>query len=242
MSDEPKAEQCEPPPTDGTGEGMHIHKPKAAHSLREFMSEISVIVVGVLIALALEQAVEAWRWHEKVEVVRASITAELGNDRARWEANIRGIPCALGVVDRLDRWASDGSLTASRPDNSKLRDLLSLYWMHSTNWNLATASQALDHFPVKEQLALASLYDGIVHREVDLERETELTERAQTLVPLANDAEHRRDLRAVLGNIRSNLGVVMDEDAYMKRHFNVVGVKADRSDFESDYSGHGCVN
>ena len=30
---------------------MHIHKPKAAHSLREFLSEIGVIVVGIAIAL-----------------------------------------------------------------------------------------------------------------------------------------------------------------------------------------------
>jgi hypothetical protein len=38
---------------------MHIHKPKAPHGLGEFVREIGVIVCGVLIAIALEQAVEA---------------------------------------------------------------------------------------------------------------------------------------------------------------------------------------
>ena len=221
---------------------MHFHLPKPLHGWRAFVGEVAIIVLGVLIALAGEQMVEAWRWHEKVGVVRASIMDELANDRARWEANIRGVPCALRVIDRLDRWAANGAPAAATPNSAILRDQLSFFWMHSANWNLATASQALDHFPVTEQLALASLYDGIVHREVELERESDLTERVQTLVPLANDAEQRRDLRAALGNLRSNIGVVMDEDAYMKRHFNAVGVKPDRSDFEGDFSGNGCVN
>jgi hypothetical protein len=38
---------------------MDIHKPKPIHNFREFLSEIGVIVCGVLIALILEQAVEA---------------------------------------------------------------------------------------------------------------------------------------------------------------------------------------
>jgi hypothetical protein len=221
---------------------MHVHLPKPLHGWRAFVGEVAIIVLGVLIALGGEQLVESWRWHEKVGVVRTSITGELANDRARWEANVRGVPCALGVIDRLDRWAAEGAPAASAPDASMLRDRLSFFWMHSANWNLATASQALDHFPVDEQLALGSLYDGIVHREVELERETDLTERVQTLVPLASDAEQRRDLRAALGNLKSNIGVVVDEDAYMKRHFNAVGVKPDRSDFEADYASNGCVH
>jgi len=42
---------------------MHIHKPKALHGLREFLGEIGVIVCGVLIAIALDQTVEALRHH-----------------------------------------------------------------------------------------------------------------------------------------------------------------------------------
>lgn len=46
---------------------MHIHKPKPLHGVREFSSEISVIVVGILIALGLEQTVESLHWRHKVE-------------------------------------------------------------------------------------------------------------------------------------------------------------------------------
>jgi hypothetical protein len=37
---------------------MHVHKPKAAHGLREFLSEIAILVIGILIALSAEQVVE----------------------------------------------------------------------------------------------------------------------------------------------------------------------------------------
>ena len=55
----------------GAGDDMHIHKPKATHGLREFLSEISVIVVGVLIALALEQGVE---WLHRRHIVAEAET------------------------------------------------------------------------------------------------------------------------------------------------------------------------
>jgi hypothetical protein len=45
---------------------MDIHKPKPVHGWREFLNEIGVIVIGVLVALAAEQIVEALHHHEMV--------------------------------------------------------------------------------------------------------------------------------------------------------------------------------
>ncbi len=56
---------------------MDIHKPKAAHSFREFLIEIGTITCGILIALGLEQAVEAIHWAEKVHEAREAIHQEL---------------------------------------------------------------------------------------------------------------------------------------------------------------------
>lgn len=56
---------------------MEIHTPKAAHSWREFLTEIGTIICGILIALSLEQAVEALHWREKVEHGRARLAGEL---------------------------------------------------------------------------------------------------------------------------------------------------------------------
>jgi hypothetical protein len=56
---------------------MEIHKPKPIHNLRELASEIGVIVVGILIALGLEQAVESYHSHEGARAAEAAIVAEL---------------------------------------------------------------------------------------------------------------------------------------------------------------------
>jgi len=56
---------------------MDVHKPKPAHNWREFLSEIGTIVCGILIALGLEQAVEAAHWSEKVTEAKEAIHREL---------------------------------------------------------------------------------------------------------------------------------------------------------------------
>ena len=44
-----------------------IHKVKPVHGWREFLGEVGIIVLGVLIALALEQSVEWFHWRHKVD-------------------------------------------------------------------------------------------------------------------------------------------------------------------------------
>ena len=51
---------------------MDIHKPKPWHNVREFLKEYAIIVVGVLTALAAEQAVEWLHWQHEVEVAVAA--------------------------------------------------------------------------------------------------------------------------------------------------------------------------
>jgi hypothetical protein len=50
---------------------MNIHLPKLLHGWREFAGEVGIIVLGVLIALGLEQVVEELNWHART---RASVS------------------------------------------------------------------------------------------------------------------------------------------------------------------------
>jgi uncharacterized membrane protein len=56
---------------------MHVHMPKPLHGWREFLNEITIIVLGVLIALALEQAVSWMHDRASAEETRASIRGEI---------------------------------------------------------------------------------------------------------------------------------------------------------------------
>lgn len=217
---------------------MHFHLPKPLHGWRELAGEVGIIVIGVLIALGAEQVVEEWRWNQKVAVVRKSLMGELANDRARWEFDMVTAKCANRQIDKLDLWAQAGvSSTPPRGVSVKPGDF---FWMHSANWNLATGSQTLDHFPIDEQLAFASLYDGIAHRQVDIVTASDLGERVQGLIPVATDAEGRRQLRAALGMLKMRIAALTSNNAYMTRHFDAVGVKPDRSDFSADIHSLSC--
>ena len=113
--------------------------------------------------------------------------------------------------------------------------------MHSANWNLATASQTLDHFPIDEQLAFAALYDGVTHRQVDIQGASDLSDRVRATLPLASDSQGRRELRSTLAALNSKVSALLSNEGYMKRHFDAVRVKPDRSDFVADFTGATCA-
>ena len=219
---------------------MHVHVPKPLHGWRQFAGEVGIIVLGVLIALAAQQVAEDWSWRQKVEVVRQSLMGELANDRARWELDLQEAKCALQEAGPLESWARAGSsdsriaapvLTVTAP---------SLFTMHTTNWTLAANSQTLDHFPMREQLAFAALYAGLVNRQRSIDQASDAINRIETLTPLASDAQGRRELLETIGQLKvSTHGMIYNEN-YMKRHFDAVGVKADASDFAADISKSGC--
>ena len=59
---------------------MEIHKPKPIHNWREFLKEYAIIVLGVLTALSLEQAVENWREHRQYQEARQAMFDELSGN------------------------------------------------------------------------------------------------------------------------------------------------------------------
>ena len=68
---------------------MDVHIPTTPHSWRDLAKEVAIIVLGVLIALVAEQALE---WRSKVAAAEAAIRAELGSDdgpqvRSRYALN-----------------------------------------------------------------------------------------------------------------------------------------------------------
>jgi hypothetical protein len=72
---------------------MHIHLPKPLHGWREFLGEVGIIVVGVVIALGLEQVVETIHWHDKAEQATSALRDEVGFNFVRAAELVVASPC-----------------------------------------------------------------------------------------------------------------------------------------------------
>jgi hypothetical protein len=82
---------------------MDIHKPKPWRGWPEFVKEIGTIVIGVLIALGAEQAVEAWHWAEVVQEAKHSIHDELALASVFGEERRARQPCIDAYLESLAR-------------------------------------------------------------------------------------------------------------------------------------------
>ncbi len=113
---EPAAEAPAAPPPEEPK--MEIHKPKPVHNWREFLVELGTITLGVMIALAAEQAVEGWREHRQYQTDREAVRTELGLQfmLMRRLPDRRTVACAAHQLDEvsalLDR--AKAHLAASR--------------------------------------------------------------------------------------------------------------------------------
>jgi len=81
---------------------MHFHLPKPLHRWRELIGEVGIIVVGVLIALAAEQVVEAIHWHEKVQAAERNIDFEINVQLNSAEETVALSACAQPFFDALE--------------------------------------------------------------------------------------------------------------------------------------------
>jgi hypothetical protein len=90
---------------------MHFHLPKPLHGWREFAGEVGVIVLGVLIALAAEQVVEAAHRQQEGAAADQAIRSELEFNLGRLRSRMEIHSCVHRRIDEiqalLDKAADD---------------------------------------------------------------------------------------------------------------------------------------
>jgi len=82
---------------------MHLHLPKPLHGWREFVGEVGIIVLGVLIALGAEQVIENLHWRNEVNQTREALDAELGHNFATLDRCVSAHSLARARV-KLSTW------------------------------------------------------------------------------------------------------------------------------------------
>ncbi|MGJ3649050.1 hypothetical protein ACLB0R_11320 [Sphingomonas sp. GlSt437] len=136
---------------------MDIHKPKPVHSWRELASEIGVVVIGILIALTLEQVVEAWRDHRHVVEARENARAEIARNLGYMVRRAETEPC---VSKRLDEIAGlIAQVSAGQAIKGPIWIGHPLIWFTSDGrYKTALQSGGISLMPTDEQAGYSNLY------------------------------------------------------------------------------------
>ena len=140
---------------------MDIHKPKPVHSWREFLNEITIIIIGVLIALGLEQSVEQWHWHNEVSEAREILRKEITGNLTTYRQDLDNRSCVLANLDQLRKLVKAGNTSAVKAATgfSAWTGLgLNLQPTFTTGWETANSSGLLAHMNNEERRRLADAY------------------------------------------------------------------------------------
>jgi hypothetical protein len=137
---------------------MEIHKPKPTHNLREFLSEVAVVVLGIVIALAGEQLVQSLEWRHRMRLADEQMRQEVaGDDGPQVFERIALSPC---VNDALNAIRSSVEQAAPR---SAVLEAVDRFWTPRHTWDsvafqAATSSGVLARASVERVDALSRFY------------------------------------------------------------------------------------
>lgn len=149
---------------------MEIHRPKAIDSWREFLVEVGIIVLGVVIALAAEETVQHYNTRHEVAVVTDSLDDELSDALFSALERIKFDPCHKQSLARLEELSDrdEPTLSASDAASPPLR-----LWSSSA-WEAAVASGTIEDMPHDERNAYARLFSFVRSLSAWNERERQL--------------------------------------------------------------------
>ncbi len=219
---------------------MDIHKPKPVHSVREFLSEIGVIVVGIAIARSGEQAIEALHWRHVSEQTERDLDKELGVDLTQAAIRLSYKDCLkvrlAELRDKLasanDDWKADPIKLkggpAPQPPEAMPGHVMPIvhglpYFSYSREaWETARASGALDHLPHDRLDFYASSYEDI---EALKGWQAAESASAVQLAPLAfNTRLEHRDRDAYLADLAA-----VDSNAFYLENFTRILLERGRA-------------
>jgi hypothetical protein len=150
------SEAAIPPPPEEPK--MEIHKPKPWRNWREFLKEYFIIVLGVITALAGEQAVEKMHDNSRAAEARTHIRAEIARNLHLLDLRAATESC---VTKRLDEIG--GLIAASAAGTLPKQDIWIghpfAFAVLDGRYKAATQSGSVSLFDDQEQTEYAELYE-----------------------------------------------------------------------------------
>ena len=147
---------------------MEIHRPKPIGDWRDFIKEVGIIVLGVLIALGAEEALSDFHWRQEVEIVQDSLDDELSDSLFNALERVKITECQRRTLDRLDQIADESNGTLVLRNEPVTRNRV---WGTSA-WDAAVASGAIAHMDHDTRNIYAELFSFVrLFRDFNIRQE-----------------------------------------------------------------------
>lgn len=134
---------------------MHFHLPKPLHGWREFAGEVGIIVLGVLIALAAEQAISSLHNRSEARHAQENVVYEVEQnlDIFRRRAVIQ--PCIDRRLDEIEQLIREGPSPLPRPLWIGRPQVWEFY---TQRWNTASSGGRTSLLTPEQQASFAVIY------------------------------------------------------------------------------------
>ena len=174
---------------------MHFHVPKPLHGWREFVGEVGIIVVGVLIALSAEQLVETVHWHNEAQITRQQLTDEVASSTADAVERVALEDCLRNRIGELTaklnnnegHWAANPMKLGSARASARVNPSMPLTYRTPTRnwtqdaWQAAKSTGMINHMNRHEIADYGDLYATIHGLALLQDQEVELAPRLSFL-------------------------------------------------------------
>lgn len=138
---------------------MEVHRPrKPVRGLRDFLQEVGIIVIGVLLALGAEQTVEALHWRHEIEAAEDAMRLELSqDDGVQAYARLAIASCLDDALARMDSAALHGASPATLDSLAQAYDPPIRSWDEEA-WKAVVASDVGTHMTAARLVAWSAPY------------------------------------------------------------------------------------
>ncbi len=136
---------------------MHFHLPKPLHGWRQFAGEVGIIVLGVLIALGVEQVASGLHDRASARQAHDAVSSEIKQNLSYMKARMATQACVERKLDQIGSLLSNAGEGSLSPQ-PKWIGQPSMWFNSDERWQAATGSGRVSLFSANEQSRLAGIY------------------------------------------------------------------------------------
>jgi hypothetical protein len=192
---------------------LDVHAPhESAHTWTDFFIHIATIVVGLLIAIGLEQTVELIHHRHQLAEARQQLAAERGLNREVLEKNLRSVASMQAQLDRDVSILNQHLASPRTPISAPLDYSWMLYRTPDGAWQAVRASGSLALMSPAELRANTyryEVFDALMNAFHEFQRAIEVAGAIARRSPSATpDPQTTQELLSATSTAQGSLAVV----------------------------------